>query len=196
MISNYDRSWWIGASDTRFVMMNQNTASYQKWWQVKTGQIDALFGGNEYTRAGDKFEHPILEALNPFIRQDLQIQYEPLRLRVNYDGDFDGMIHEVKTYRGDKTFEVTKAYWQQAQVEAYVYQMLFDDFKGIEIVAYPLSVEDYNSDRPPVVDRDRIEHYEISYDKHWIKGEYLPTLKPQVRQMRRAMRKRGIDQWD
>lgn len=49
--------------------------------------------------------------------RDRQIKIRRLRLRVNLDGETD-VIHEVKTHRST-VFRVSKANWQQAQVEMF-----------------------------------------------------------------------------
>ena len=62
MISNHDRSYYIGASDTKYVMSNWNTKTFQKWWLKKIG-LDTSNIQNKYTMAGTYYEHKIIDAL-------------------------------------------------------------------------------------------------------------------------------------
>lgn len=165
MIHDKDRSGWIGASDTSFVMGNWNTATWAKWWAEKLG-IRSNHFETIYTKTGTWYEGKVLDALE-VKKRDRQILIPRYRLRVNLDGE-TRMIHEVKTHK-DPDFRVSKAYWQQAQVE------MFAAKKPLEIVAYHLEAEDYlNWFRP--VDMARLTHHPIPYDTEWIGCQYLPRL--------------------
>ena len=179
MIKNQDRSGWFGASDTRFVVAKRrDTKSWLTWWNEKLGyQVQDIH--TQAMDAGTAWEHKILDAVDPAIRKDHQITIEKYRLRVNYDGDKDGTIYEIKTHNFLKEFKVTRPYWMQAQVE--MYAMKTDK---LYIVAYGLIDEEYK-DYSGKVDDGRMKFYPVEYDKHWIQNEYLPKLK----ELSRALRK-------
>lgn len=160
MIENKDRSYYIGASDTGYVMRSWGTATFEKWWRVKQGLTKNDFT-NDAMKAGTAYEHKILDALNiPGMEKDKQIIKG--RLRVNLDGNTAEKIYEVKTYNAMKPFVVTKDYWRQVQVEMYALGV-----RQAEIVAYALEKEDYaNFYRD--IDPKRISHHKIKYDKRFI----------------------------
>ena len=116
MIRNHDRSGWFGASDTATIMGNWNTDTFSRWWLVKLGVRKDRFV-TPSMQCGTAYEHKILDALRVKIR-DRQIRIRSLRLRVNYDGESRQLITEVKTH-SKPVFKVTKAYWQQCQVEMF-----------------------------------------------------------------------------
>lgn len=168
MISSKDRSFYFGASDTSYIVGNWETKSFEKWWLEKLG-----FRKNEIKteaiQAGNNYEHKILNALEiEGLQKDKQIIID--RLRVNLDGNTDSCIYEVKTYKFDKEFKISKQYWRQAQVEMYA-----SGIKKLYIVAYGLIEKDYinyfNS-----IEKDRIKMIEIEYDKDFIQEEYIPKL--------------------
>lgn len=165
MIANHDRSFWIGASDTKFVMGNWNTKTFSLWWLEKLG-----LRKNSFTtlamQTGTAFEHRILDALG-VSKRDRQIKKRRYRLRVNLDGE-DEVIHEVKTH--SREFKVTASYWQQAQVEMYAAK------KPLVIEAYQLLPDDYQN-WFNAIDPDRITTHPVEYDPVWIKTEYLPRLR-------------------
>lgn len=189
MIHDNDRSGWFGASDTKFVIAdNHQTKTWMEFWLEKCGVIKKDTG-NAYTDAGNAFEHPILEAVSKDINKDRQIILEEKRLRVNYDGDKDGVIYEVKTHRGDKEFLTKNALYQffpkyifgQVQVQMYAWKeaekrgMDIPPLKKLYIVEYPLYDEDFRGE--PEVDFDRIKFHKVTYDKGFIKM-YLKKLEP------------------
>lgn len=165
MIHSKDRSGWIGASDTSFVMGNWQTATWANWWAEKLGIKSNRFD-TIYTKTGTWYEGKILDFLE-IQKRDRQIRIPRLRLRVNLDGE-TSVIHEVKTYKNGP-FRVTSVYWQQAQVE------MFAAKKALEIVAYQLSEEDYINWFLPI-DPGRLTHHPIAYDSGWISEKYLPRL--------------------
>lgn len=209
MISTFDRSWWLGASDTRYVMAeNQATKSWHKWWAIKCGIKDSMFGGSIYTEMGNLFEHPILMTIDEKMNTDRQLKLRKFNLRVNYDGDIDGVIYEVKTHRADKPFEVSKAYYQQAQVEMYCWKEYIkesaiykdyhtrehlEDLKGLYIVSYGLNVDEYNQleaykeGKEIVIDLKRIEKHKIKYDRG-----FISSYKPRLKKLTKALRGDGI----
>lgn len=170
MIKSSDRSWWFGASDTSFVVGNWRTESFKRWWQEKLGMNYGAKFSNKYTLAGTFYEHAILDTINGVVK-DKQIVIPKLRIRVNYDGMVGLSIKEVKTYREDKEFKVTKGYYRQAQVEMFAAKST-----DLEIVAYPLTEEHYKNYFIPV-DKSKIKTFPVDYDKGFINLEYLPKLK-------------------
>lgn len=181
MITNHDRSGWFGASDTRFVVAkNRDTKSWLNWWSVKLGLQEQPELRSEAIAAGTAWEHKILDAVNPAIRKDHQICIEKYRLRVNYDGDLNGTIYEVKTHNFLKEFAVTRPYWTQAQVE--MFAMKTDK---LYIVAYGLIAEEYK-DYSGKVDDGRLDYFKVEYDRGWIQNEYLPNLKELCRALRKG----------
>lgn len=171
MIANKDRSGYIGASDTKYVIGNWNTKTFEKWWMKKIG-IDTSNFNNKYTSAGTNFEHKIIDALGiPKIEKDKQITKG--RLRVNLDANTKDKIHEIKTYIYEKGFDIEKHkdYINQVQVQMYASNI----FKA-EIVAYGLLEEDYDNYFNKI-DKERLSIYEIQYDEKWINEIYLPNYR-------------------
>ncbi len=166
MIHDKDRSGWIGASDTARVMGNWNTKTFELFWREKLGLYHRT-GSTLAMETGSAFEGKILDALG-IRRRDRQIRIPELCLRVNLDGE-DAIIHEVKTHKSE-VFKVSKAYWQQAQVEMYAAG------KPLVIDAYRLLPEDYGNWMRPI-DPERLSRHPVAYDKDWITREYLPRLR-------------------
>ena len=168
LIQSQDRSGYIGASDTSYVVGNWKTKSFEKWWLEKLGIAKNNFS-NEAIKAGNNYEHKILEALNiEGLQTDKQIIED--RLRVNLDGNTETCIYEVKTHNADKEFKVSKQYWRQAQVEMYA-----SNIKKLYIVAYSLIESDYKNYFNEI-DTNRIQLIPVEYDEKFIKEEYLPRL--------------------
>lgn len=193
MISNNDRSGWFGASDTdKVIARNRNTKTWKSWWSVKLGEQEPDFQGSKYTEAGNKYEHHILREINDKMEFDRQIKIDKLLLRVNYDGDFNGTIYEIKTHKSENVFEVSKTYWRQTQVEMYAYKTMAEElglapFKRLYIVSYPLYPDEYYTEWDDIeIDFNRISFHEIKYDKHFIKDEYLPSLKELARCLKKG----------
>lgn len=180
MIANHDRSGWFGASDSsKVVAKNRGSKSWLNWWNEKLGLRENTYV-NKAMRAGTAWEHKILDAVNPKIRKDHQIVIKKYRLRVNYDGDLNGTVYEVKTHDFDNEFKVTKPYWRQAQVEMFAMKT-----KKLYIVEYGLIREEYDNYFLPVDDK-RIHFHPVEYDKQWINNEYLPCLKELCRALRKG----------
>lgn len=165
MIHDKDRSGWFGASDTSKIMGRWNTKTFEMFWAEKIGLHQSGFSSLEM-KTGSYYEGKILDAIG-VKKRDRQIRILSLRLRVNLDGE-SKIIHEVKTYKGDK-FRVSRPYWMQAQVE------MFAARKGLEIVAYRLEPEDYGNWLSPI-DPQRISRHPIKRDEEWLRTEYLPRL--------------------
>lgn len=167
MISDKDRSGYIGASDTHYVMGNWNTKTFAKWWQVKLGLLQNNFT-NDAMMAGTAYEHKILDALNiPGLEMDKQIIIG--RLRVNLDGNTSQKIYEIKTHNANKPFKVSANYRMQVNVEMYA-----AGIHEAEIVAYALLSEDYNNYFRDI-DAERLSHHPIIYDEEFIK-KYEPRM--------------------
>ena len=161
MISDQDRSGYIGASDTTFVMRRWNTRTFENWWRVKQGIAVQNFS-TEATMAGTAYEHKILDALNICgLQKDKQIIKD--RLRVNLDGNTDAKIYEVKTHQAGKQFRVSSGYRMQVNVEMYAAKI----YKAC-IVAYALLPEDYDNYYREI-DLERVTYHEIEYDEEFIK---------------------------
>lgn len=170
MIHEKSRDGWFGGSDTRFIVGNWNTKTFRDWFMTKLGIVQ----NNVETRqmnAGTHKEGQILDFISPFVEKDKQIRIPELLLRVNLDGNIGKHIIEVKTHSADKPFKVSKAYWQQIQVQMYGYGTTDG-----EIVSYGLTEEDYRNYFLPI-DAERLIHHPVSYDKVWVEQTYLPRLK-------------------
>lgn len=167
MIASKDRSGYIGASDTSYVMGSWNTKTFENWWRVKQGITENNFT-NEAMMAGTAYEHKILDALNiPGLEKDKQIIKG--RLRVNLDGNTSSKIHEVKTHSIDKPFKVSAAYRRQVNVEMYA-----SGIYKAEIVAYALEEADYRNYYRDI-DTERLSFHPIEYDEDFIR-KYEPRL--------------------
>lgn len=163
MITDRSRDYYIGASDTQFVMMNFNSKTFKRWWLVKIGAMENDYE-SVYTMAGNRYEQKILDTLFIPYRNEQKIIGQ---LRVNIDGRTDEEICEVKTHKNK--FKVTKAYWQQVQVEMWSFQIY-----QAEIISYQLLPEDYEFDND--IELDRIERHNIDYDEQFIYEQYLPRF--------------------
>lgn len=168
MIQDHDRSYYIGASDTIYVIGNWETISFRKWWLTKLGLYASDFQ-NDAMKAGNAYEHKILQRLAiPEIEMDKQ--FINGRLRINLDGNTPDRIYEIKTYRYGEKFLLKKAYRVQVQVEMYG-SGIHDAF----IVSYGLENEDYDNFYRDI-DLSRISMYEQHYDREFIHNTYLPRL--------------------
>lgn len=167
MITDHDRSGYIGASDTGYVMRKWNTPTFEKWWRVKQG-LEVNNFTNDAMKAGTAYEHKILDALGiPMLEKDKQIIIG--RLRVNLDGNTPWKIYEIKTHRADKEFKVSADYRRQVNV-----QMFASGTYEACIVAYGLEDEDY-SNYYRDIDLKRLTEHPIEYDDKFI-GEYQKRL--------------------
>lgn len=210
MIHSTDRSGYFGASDTSTMMYkNRSTKKWKNFWDEKLGGAPTFYG-NEFTRAGNLWEHSILSAIDKGINFDRQIILNSPRmlLRVNYDGNDDHNIFEIKTHKDDKEFAVTDAYWMQVQVQMFAWNYAHEhgrtdtEFVPVEklesltIVSYALKPneiydvgwideQDAFAGRLPV-EESRLVYHPIKYDKSWIKGEYLPVLKELTKALRKG----------
>ena len=172
MISDNDRSGWFGASDTKYIMGNWNTKNFQNWWLTKLG-INTNNFRNASMNAGTYYEHAILDVIGS-PRKDHQILIPEYKLRINLDGDGIGRIDEVKTYKHEKGFKVSKDYWQQVQVQMFAKLWEEGEIPEARIWAYGLLPEDYKNFFNPIV-RERLKDYPIEYDNAFIDG-YLQNI--------------------
>lgn len=168
MITNKDRSYYFGASDTKYIVGNWNTKSFEKWWLIKLGLNQSNYT-NESMMAGTNFEHKILDSLElKDLEKDKQIIID--RLRINLDGNTLTKIYEVKTYRYEKGFKMPKNYIEQVLV-----QMYGSGKKEACIVAYGLLDDDYKNYFNEI-DKTRLSFYEVEYDEGFINEIYIPRL--------------------
>jgi hypothetical protein len=170
MIASQDRSFWVGASDTDRVMGKWDTNSFTEWWLRKIG-INTDSFSNKYTSAGTHYEHKILHSLGIPMELDKQIIIEPIRLRVNLDGNTDTCIYECKTYKLDNGFTMPQKYLRQVQV-----QMFASGLRKAKIIVYGLKEEEYDNYFLPI-DPDRVMVFDVNYDETWIEEWYLPNLR-------------------
>lgn len=167
LLHDFDRSYYIGSSDVRYVMGRWSGKSFENWYLEKMGSYRGHFS-NRFTRAGNTWEHPILYALGiPGLQMDSQFVLEPIRLRVNLDGNTPSCIYEVKTYRLRRGYNREKWHEWQLQVQMYA--------SGIhrgELVVYGLDEADYV--RMARVDPGRLRRVPVAYDIQWLERCYLP----------------------
>ena len=173
MIASQDRSGWFGASDTKYIMGNWNTKTFKSWWAKKLG-LDTSHFTNVSMNAGTYYEHAILDVIG-VPRKDHQIIIPEYRLRINLDGDGEGRLDEIKTYAYEKGFKVSKAYWQQVQVQMFGKLTEEKVLPKANIWAYGLLPEDYKNFFNSV-DKERLKAYPIEYDAVFVE-EYLIKLK-------------------
>ena len=165
MISSLDRRGYVGASDTKFVMGNWNTQTFEEWWRRKQG-LDTSRFVSIYTETGNAFEHKITDFLGIM---DTDQQMIDGRLRVNFDAIQDDEVIEIKTHKIKPNWKPTKDYVQQVQVQMYISKL-----KTAKIIAYALEDEDYE-DWNREIDSNRISFFFYDYDEDFIQ-EYLPRL--------------------
>lgn len=172
VIQTNDRSGYFGASDTSYIMGNWNTKSFKNWWLVKLG-ISTNGYKSVAMNAGTYYEHAILDVIGS-PRRDYQIIIPEYSLRINYDGDGEGRIDEIKTHCIDKPFKVTKGYLMQVRVQ--MFGKLYEEGKlpHANIWAYGLREEDYRNFFNPI-DKERLKPYPIEYDTAFIES-YLKRI--------------------
>lgn len=187
MITNQDRSKWIGASDTAMVMGNWKTRSFEEWFFEKLdfGRLDKRY--NSWAmQCGNILEHQIIKAIELFEEKRIKIGRRPyynvrLRLRCNYDGLRRREVVEIKTTNKEWK-SIPKAYWQQVQVLMYK-----KGKKLAKIYAYRMTEDDYANPYFAEIDISRIKTFTVEYDKEWIKTQYLPRLKYLARCLRKRI---------
>lgn len=177
MITNHDRSGWIGASDVQYVLGSWKGKTFERWWREKLGLRGKKFE-NESMLAGTNWEHKVLESLPvQGMTLDRQILMPEILLRVNLDGNTTGHIYECKTYkiggassdiRAMTRGEVPTRYRNQIQVQMYA-SKIYEAY----LVAYGLVTEDY-SNFFRAVDPGRRQLIPVDYDPKWVEETYLP----------------------
>lgn len=170
MIKSQDRSYYFGASDTKYIIGNWETKTFKKWWLEKLGIAQERLD-NKYTLAGTNYEHKIIDALNiPMIEKDNQFIKD--RIRINLDANTEEKIYEIKTYGYEKGFllEKHKDYVNQVLVQMYVSKI-----HKAEIVAYGLLENDYINYFNDI-DPNRLSIFEIEYNENWLNEEYIPKI--------------------
>lgn len=169
MIKNKDRRFWIGGSDTSYVVGNWKTQSFENWWREKLGLKVGGFG-NKYTLAGTYYETAILNTVSG-IKKNGVYEIPELSLRVNLDGEVGDVIYECKTHKSENEFKVSKQYYRQAQA-----QMLATGFRKVVFIAYPLTEEHYDNYFIPI-DKAKIHKETVLRDDRFINEELIPKLK-------------------
>lgn len=172
MITDHDRSGWFGASDTATIMGNWKTKTFAKWWAQKLG-LDNSHYTTRAMNAGTYYERAILDYIGA-PRRDHQILLPELLLRVNYDGDGPRQIYEVKTHKVENAFKVTKAYYQQLQVQMFAKKETEGCVPLAEFVAYALTEDDYRNFFNDI-DPERLKRYPTGYEPEFIE-KYLKRL--------------------
>lgn len=171
MIHDHDRSYYIGASDTKYVMGNWNTQTFRHWWDIKMGFDDDDID-NIYLRTGTLYEPKILDHLGVTDR-DRQIIIG--RLRVNLDGATETSVIEVKTFHSSgKVWTPPKHYIQQVNVE-----MFATDCEMAKIIAYEVNEDDYEAvlmGNTLPLDESRLHDFVEYRNDEWLEDEYLPRL--------------------
>lgn len=171
MISDKDRSYYIGASDTKYVIGNYDTKTFRHWWDVKMGFIADTDYDSIYIMTGNLYEPKILDWLE-CTERDRQIIIG--RLRVNLDGETEDSVIEIKTFRYDGVWKPPKAYLHQVQVEMFA----TGKDKGY-LVGYGVDDDDYYAvinGETLDIDARRIFIYPIERDDKWLDEVYLPRL--------------------
>lgn len=167
MISSRDRSYYIGASDTSFVVGNWGTKTFEKWFGTKLGIYSMDYVSKEM-RTGTAYEHKILNSLNiPGMEMDKQIIKG--RLRVNLDGNTDDTIYEAKTIN-HKPVKPPKEYINQVNVEMFAYE-----YRKAVIVFYEVTDAEYRNYYLDI-DTNRLSTFPVLYDEKFINGIYLPKF--------------------
>ena len=175
MITNQNRSYWIGASDTQFVMGNWNTETFKNWWLVKLG-IHTNDFKSWVMDCGNIMEIPIIRFIENQENKKIKIGRFPkynlfLRLRCNYDGLRKEEVIEIKT-TGKGFKSIPKNYWQQCQVLMYRAKK-----KVCALYEYLMQEVDYLNPYFPEIDKTRLKRHVIEYDSQFINEEYLPRLR-------------------
>ena len=166
---NLDRTGTIGASDTRYVMMNWETKTFRDWFAKKLGIIPYSEYQNIYMQTGTMLEEHIINTLNK--REGLEIyKPEPIikgRLVVNLDGMYKDVIYEIKTMKWDHWMfrDIDKSYWKQVQV-----QMFAAEKEKAFIVAYGVCDHEYDFEYclNPEIDYSRIMKIPVEYSEPFI----------------------------
>lgn len=167
MITSKDRSYYIGASDTAFVVGNWNTKTFEKWYGTKLG-IYSMDFVSASMRTGTAYEHRIIKALNI---KDMETDKQVItgRLRVNLDGNTTDTIYEIKT-TNSKPVKPYKEYINQVNVEMYG-----TGFRNAYIVLYEVTEAEYKNYYLEI-DTERLYFFKVDYNEEFINNIYLPRF--------------------
>lgn len=194
MITNLDRSEWVGASDIYTLItsrrertVNGRKEEYSTWTNFKLEKLGLMESSHVktiYMTAGDLYEQPILDVFGENVEYSKTIEIPELALRVNLDGNTDKKIIECKTFRlasGGISPSLMKRYYMQVQTQMFAWKYLYGDPIEAEIRSYGLTDEDYyaayNGYSLPI-DPNRIHSKMLPYDEYFIEYKLLPKLKP------------------
>lgn len=189
MITNNDRSGWIGASDTSMLFANPDTATFRQWWLEKLGlRVNSY--SNIYMIAGTALEHQIINLISPDIKKGVKPVYKRrLKLRANYDGLWAAALVEIKTTIKPLN-KVPLNYWRQVQSLCFATKKEY----GI-LYAYLLKPENYHNFYLEL-HRENLTGFEIPYDKEWIHNEYLPRLRYTAACLRKRKYPGGLSEFN
>ena len=206
MIHDLDRRYYIGGSDIdRFVLaQNHNTKAWKEWWAEKCGLAAREHFMTSAMNTGTMLEHSILKTWVPEVTWDGQIVYQPLMLRINYDGWHDGIIYEVKCHRAATIWDWDK-YRGQVITQAWVYEKMADElglppFREIHILEYAFTPDEEctvydslvaeNGEIP--IDRNRINDIVIPYKSKNFKG-IKSNIKPLAKQLQKLLPQQEVE---
>lgn len=201
MITNLDRSGWVGASDIYTLISSRRIKkttqadgsvieteypSWAKFKAVKLGLLKPRSVKTKSMKAGDLYEKPILDAYGQDLQYGKTLLVPELALRVNLDGNTNEHIPtiiEVKTYKqvnGGIDRALMKRYYQQVQCQAFAWEQLYNVRPRIEIRSYALNEDDYAAAREGYalpIDYRRLESREVKYDEYFINMKLYPAVK-------------------
>lgn len=167
MIHSKDRSYYIGASDTSYVIGNWDTKTFEKWYYTKLGLYSMDFE-SEAMKTGTAYEHKILSALNvPGMVFDKQIISG--RMRVNLDGNTNERVYECKTINHKPT-KPNKQYINQVNIQMYA-----SNIRKAIIVFYEVTDIEYKNFYA-YIDSSRLTLFDIPYDEKFVNEIYLPRF--------------------
>ena len=174
MIASKDRRFWIGASDTYYVMGNPKTKTWKEWYLEKLG-LRTSEVSTKAMKVGNAYEHKIIDAAAPRAEKDAQIIIEELGLRVNYDAIDGERIIEIKTYSSEE-FKVSKRYKLQAQAEMFAAKRSGRiETPELYIVAYKVTEAEY-LDYFRDIDPARLSWHKVEWDEAFMQ-EYEARLR-------------------
>lgn len=165
MITNHDRSKWIGASDAPYIIGNWKTKTFAEWWTVKLGTVSTEIK-NKYTEFGNLAEHAIIDKINELkvykrkVRKGKKPRYIlKYRLRVNYDGILPDRVVEIKTVKKMPSQPKPHHVWQCRLL------MIGCRKKRADIWYYETEEEEYNRPYFLEVDCTRLKMWPVYKDK-------------------------------
>lgn len=170
MITDLDRSFYLGGSDAKFIMGNFDTKTFKNWWDVKLG-LTTNDWSNIYTIAGNLYEGAILDYLGITERNQQTIIG---RIRINYDARDKDTNVEVKTHNYGK-YEAVGANWKP--YKEYGWQVQLEmwgcNLKETLLIDYALTDEDYQAaevGETLPIDEDRLHFFIFEYNEEFMNG--------------------------